>query len=243
MDANNSENVCKHFKFGYCKFQEMCRLKHVKEICSDKFCEITECSKRHPRECSYFRDYNRCKFGTFCFYRHEDKALDEKSEKIMILETKLDTLEKKMEDAEAAIDRLNTMTCCIEKLEKKVQEVAQNNFILIHAVDDIEKTAKLNEKNLDILFNQQDIFSCSVCEKEFESESLLRTHTESDHRSTKVYIKESASRSKSPSQTECCPHRCCSGTYSLARNCQGPGLSGQTGDNTVCCNHKLKRKS
>ena len=142
-----------------------------------------------------------------------------------------------MEDAEAAIDRLNTMTCCIEKLEKKVQEVAQNNFILIHAVDDIEKIAKLNEKNLDILFDQKDIFSCSVCGKKFESESLLRTHTESDHRSTNLYIKES------PSQTECCPHRCCSGTYTLARNCPDPGLAGQTGDNTVCCNHKLKRKS
>ena len=166
--------------------------------------------------------------GSTCkgaFYRHEDKVSDEKSEKIMILKTKLDILEKKMEDTEAAIDRLNTLTCSIEKLEKKVQEVAQNNFILIHAVDDIEKTAKLNEKNLDILFNQQDIFSCSVCEKEFESESLLRTHTESDHGSTKVYIKESATRTKSLSQTECCSHRCCSGTYSLARSCSGPGLA------------------
>ena len=131
----------------------------------------------------------------------------------------------------------------IEKLEKKVQELAQNNFILIHAVNDIEEAAKLTEKNLDILFNQYNTFSCNLCEKEFESESLLRNHTESDHRSTKLCIKQSSSRSKSPCQTECCPDRCCAGTYSPARNCQGPGFAGQPGENRVCCNHELKRKS
>ena len=57
------------------------------------------------------------------------------------------------------------MTCGIEKLEKRVQEIAQNNFILIHAVDDIEKATKVNEKNLDILFNQQYSFSCGLCKR------------------------------------------------------------------------------
>ena len=38
----------------------------------------------------------------------------------------------------------------------------------------------------------------------------------------------------------CCQFRCCSGTYSPARGCPGPGHQKYQGDETICCNHKLK---
>ena len=59
---------------------------------------------------------------------------------------KIEFLEKKVEDAEADLERLSALTCGIEKLEKRVQEIAQNNFILIHAVDDIEKATKVMKR-------------------------------------------------------------------------------------------------
>ena len=160
------------------------------------------------------------------------------------METRLNILEKKVEDAEADLERLSALTCGIEKLEKRVQEIAQNNFILIHAVDDIEKATKVNEKNLDILFNQQYSFSCGLCEKEFESESLLREHTHSDHRSSKAISEESESRglNTNTTKTNCCAQRCCAGTYSSTRSCPGSEQARQPGDKPVCCNHKLKMK-
>ena len=46
-----------------------------------------------------------------------------------------------------------------------------------------------------------------------------------------------------PQVTECCPHRCCSGSYSPARNCPGLGHSRKPDDPGVCHNHKLNHHS
>ena len=37
--------VCEHFKFGYCKFSDSCRYKHVTLVCEDGQCEIKNCEK------------------------------------------------------------------------------------------------------------------------------------------------------------------------------------------------------
>ena len=56
-------NVCQHHKYGFCKFLDKCKYKHVKENCNDKSCEINDCVKRHPMLCRYFKEFARCKFG------------------------------------------------------------------------------------------------------------------------------------------------------------------------------------
>ena len=43
------QNVCRYYKFGYCKFGEKCRNLHIEEKCENKQCDITNCDKRHPR--------------------------------------------------------------------------------------------------------------------------------------------------------------------------------------------------
>ena len=44
----NFENLCRYNKFGYCKFEQTCRLNHFDEICEIPHCEIQLCEKRHP---------------------------------------------------------------------------------------------------------------------------------------------------------------------------------------------------
>ena len=44
---------------------------HFSETCENKLCEISYCLKRHPTTCKYFKIYNRCKFGSFCFFKHK----------------------------------------------------------------------------------------------------------------------------------------------------------------------------
>ena len=55
--------VCKHFKFGFCKFGEKCHKQHLKETCQTKDCHVKTCNKRHPRICKYFTVNQLCKFG------------------------------------------------------------------------------------------------------------------------------------------------------------------------------------
>ena len=78
-----SQNVCRYFRFGHCKYKERCRLQHVKEFCENQSCEIRSCSLRHPKACKYFRDYNRCKFGEYCDFKHVEKEITLSSKEIV----------------------------------------------------------------------------------------------------------------------------------------------------------------
>ena len=46
-------------------------------ICDKEECEVRKCLKRHPRECSYYREFKRCKFGSYCSFVHKTSKDDE----------------------------------------------------------------------------------------------------------------------------------------------------------------------
>ena len=97
-----TQNVCKYHKFGFCKYSEKCRFPHVKEECENKECEVRSCNLRHPKICTYYRDYRRCKFGEWCSFKHVEKIEINKRE---IFE-KLDKLEKLVKEKDSIIDIL-----------------------------------------------------------------------------------------------------------------------------------------
>ena len=65
--------VCKYDYHGHCKFGDTCRNQHVDEICERDLCDIKSCIQRRPKECRYYRDYQRCKFGEWCHFAHIEK--------------------------------------------------------------------------------------------------------------------------------------------------------------------------
>ena len=89
------EEVCKFYKFGFCKFQEFCKGKHLKQICeSQAECKNTEqCHKRHPKSCKRFNSGNGCKHGEKCAYNHKG---DVKVREVTELKEKINNLEKKL---------------------------------------------------------------------------------------------------------------------------------------------------
>ena len=121
------QNVCRYYKFGYCKFVDKCRNLHVEEKCENKECDITKCDKRHPRPCTFYRDYGRCKYSDYCKYEHvhqENNILTEK------FECRLDKLEKVIDEKILLLENLKgklkrTMTdlMCVRKslIAKKTQ--------------------------------------------------------------------------------------------------------------------------
>ena len=212
MAAANSEDVCRHHKYGFCKNQETCRLKHVNDICEKKGCEIDKCSQRHPRSCKYFQEFKRCKFGSYCLYRHEDsqilcytknheekfKALTEKTTELETkvaclsellnvktaktenLELKLNTLEEKVEqDSKDLIQKLNSLSDSLDQISERIKEVEQNNYILMHAVDDVEKASKVIQIQLEAMSEPD--FVCHFCDQVFQSELHLQNHTRMEH--------------------------------------------------------------
>ena len=51
--------VCLHHKFGYCKYGNHCRLKHVHLVCQNTNCDVQKCNYRHPRHYSYFTQFGQ----------------------------------------------------------------------------------------------------------------------------------------------------------------------------------------
>ena len=64
-------NICTFNKYGYCKYQEVCRKQHENQICENSSCDIPRCRFRHPRPCKYYKRHRRCKFD-LCAFLHID---------------------------------------------------------------------------------------------------------------------------------------------------------------------------
>ena len=95
-----AQNVCKFFKFGYCKQGEFCRRQHVKDICENTECDISICALRHPKVCKYYRDYCKCKFDP-CMFLHVDKENDPQIKKVR---KENESILKKIANLEATIN-------------------------------------------------------------------------------------------------------------------------------------------
>ena len=97
-------STCRRNKYGYCKHGAKCNFRHEEEICNDNNCNIFKCDKRHPRNCKWYQDYGRCKFSSYCKFKH----------------VKLDSIEdlvKKIKQNENKLDK------SIKNIEKQVLEI------------------------------------------------------------------------------------------------------------------------
>ena len=123
----NSETVCRHNKFGYCKFGAKCFRKHENRICENVGCPILDCSLRHPKNCRYFLEFQYCKFGTFCKFSHKieesrdaKKELDDKE--IKRLEDKIKHMEIEIESKTKEIEKIK------EDFENEMKEKNASNL-------------------------------------------------------------------------------------------------------------------
>ena len=92
-----THSVCSFNKFGFSKFGEVFRKKHVKELCKLATCDGKSCLHRHPRECKFFRNIGYCKFGEWCHFSHivkKDPELENLKTENRAIIKKLEELEK-----------------------------------------------------------------------------------------------------------------------------------------------------
>ena len=66
--------ICQRNKFGFCKYNQQCKLTHSNYICDKKNCKVSRCKKTHPKECLLLSDFGRCKFSEWA-YKHVKKII------------------------------------------------------------------------------------------------------------------------------------------------------------------------
>ena len=92
--------VCRRNKYGFCRYGDTCHFKHERKICNDSNCNIFNCNLRHPRICRWFQVYGRCKFTSFCKYKHtEIKSFEE-------IVTKIEHNDNKLADIDIILENL-----------------------------------------------------------------------------------------------------------------------------------------
>ena len=118
-----TQTVCNFNKYGFCKFRLTCRRQHVTELCDNSSCDILKCNKRHPKECRYYRDYNRCIFGEWCFFKHieKDNDLETLKQENEALKKKIDEIDKLLSEKDNMIDSIvNSMLEKFKKIEERL---------------------------------------------------------------------------------------------------------------------------
>ena len=116
-------SVCKYFQFGHCRFGNLCRKTHVKQVCEKINCEIDNCTQRHPKVCKFFREYGRCKFGKFCNYSHlNGKIAVEEKRAMLSMSQKIAALENSNNDLTEKMKILETKSVAIKKKQKTFEK-------------------------------------------------------------------------------------------------------------------------
>ena len=161
------KTVCNFNKYGFCKYRETCHHLHLSETCDNKLCENSSCPKRHPRVCRYFKIFNRSKFGSFCFYKHETEDVitqndpDEIKAKIASLEIKVLELEAVIREDNVKIKNLEERS---DSLERKLETEMETTKSVLETV-----VKKVTDEILETIFRKQDAFE----KKQAESFDLL----------------------------------------------------------------------
>ena len=127
-----AEHICRYNQTGYCKFKNLCRYRHIDEVCDVTDCENHECLKRHPRVCRYFQFRGYCKFSDHCAYAHQER--------------------KEVKEIEILKRRLDDALRCIEVLEKNTrmfESVEAENLSSLEAFDNSASVAESSRKDGD----------------------------------------------------------------------------------------------
>ena len=179
--AQQNRNICIFNKFGFCKFKTNCRKQHILEICSNQNCETKRCSLRHPKTCRYYRDIGYCKFGEWCYFKHENGTSKEIEEKVKILDAKFETIKKCISEKDEVIENLKNK---ILILEEKLLELEKLLGQTKESIDLDDKIKDIEEKQNNLIEDSREKYKCNKCDFTTYFRKGLNIHKKKMH---KVY--------------------------------------------------------
>ena len=87
----------------------------MKEKCEDSKCKVKNCNLRHPKFCSFYRDYGFCKYGEWCCFKHRKETGNDAIENLV----------KENEDVQSQLILIE------EKLERLNQEEFKTSHMIL----------------------------------------------------------------------------------------------------------------
>ena len=105
----------------------------MKESCELSSCEISNCFKRHPKKCKFYRDYGKCKFDPCMFSHVKDddgidalkKEIETVVESISIIEKNINELDVKLLESQTIIERLTLVETKLEGIDAAEKQIGE----------------------------------------------------------------------------------------------------------------------
>ena len=170
--------LCLFNKYGFCKYLDKCRKKHNKEICDNPDCEVDKCVKRHPKTCRYYKEYERCKFGDYCSFKHSKsetnvnnaivKELEIVKERLRVTE---DNIKKKDDEILMIMETLKSLKQCSSTEDSFISE----NVIM-----------QLDGATEEMVSKDTYCKVCRECPEEIKTSEDISYHVMNDHPTNEV---------------------------------------------------------
>ena len=199
--------ICTKAKYGFCKFGKGCEKIHFTDTCENPYCNGWQCDKRHPVSCFYFDKFGRCKFGSYCSYKHKENREKILEEEVLILKKDIKKLTEIVEEMSEKIkafeesdernhkhDETRVEVVEIEESYSKEEDKSLSKTHNDAADKTLEGDAETEghydleeEKTLeDIIRENSDSgkdfeFNCKQCEFRTDCNASLENHLESEH--------------------------------------------------------------
>ena len=201
--------ICKYFKYGYCKYTNHCRMHHLKETCEiGSTCKSSKvCMKRHPKVCKSLSVEGFCRHGDKCAYRHTNQNTIHNQNERDMLNVKVESLEKIVQEMAKTISVLQNelydqrdnrkydlkadcvndinsqenLDCSIlgQQSEDNITEIEKGQLKCEHCDYRCKKVITL-KKHIKTKHTEK-ILTCNHCEGKFTSSSYLNVHIADKH--------------------------------------------------------------
>lgn len=208
--------VCKFQKFGFCKYKESCKKKHLEETCEKRSsCDSPKnCQKRHPYACKRYVLEGFCKFGLGCAYHHQtqekinnesevnvkvdklEKTVNELTEKILLLESKIKSIEikdiepAKIKDIDQRVQDPKKVIIenDISKVLKEKKSKSKDHKVSVFKFGAEARKAAMETKESKKEEKIQKQLKCELCEYRCDKNTTLKKHINTKHSEQKCKI-------------------------------------------------------
>ena len=173
------EIVCEKNKYGYCKFQDTCHLKHINLLCEDPKCSQDKYQKGHPMLCFYNMRNGYCKFGVYCKYSHGNTNYSNYSE---------EWKERVSFRVEKVENNHENLLKEIEDLKNDVSNLKKESYFLKSKVEMFNTKVEDSHESIENLLDEESVEPrsklsniCSECGYKAASKRGLNTHAKNKH--------------------------------------------------------------
>ena len=172
VQTTSTQTICPHYRVGYCKYKNNCKLFHPNENCGERKCRDKTCIKRHRKPCKFGETCTRidaCEFlhdpqskvrenvsnklELEVISKQKDVKIYELSEKIITLEKSFASILKKVEamisneqEIKEKLDVVDSIRTKVDQNTAKIELVDKVLGQLQNKQEEDKKTDKFNSK-------------------------------------------------------------------------------------------------